>query len=857
MSAVVQDVIHAPSPDKAEIVKALNALFESTDVIELRAFHKGRKRTDAGYFDGDHRDELAEEAKRLSTSGAAVYVALNRLDPQLLGCYANRVEHYAQATATDANIIQRRWLLLDVDPSRPKDTSATEEQLTAAKDCARRCYQALKREHWPEPLAAESGNGMHLLYPLDLPNDTDSRDLIKGALAGLAGRFDRTSVSVDQAVFNAARIVKLYGTVANKGDHTAVAPWRLSRLITKPRRDSVVTPDQLRALHLPHERSVFSLPPYGKSFDLEGFLSRLSTGYRQDAHEGSERYKLDHCPFNAEHGRGEAAIFRKPDGTLGFKCQHNSCADKHWQDLRALIDGPRETRTGPTSGGNHLARSQHRTGSDNAPTGAVEAETIKRLAALTTIEYDRCREKEAKALGIRVATLDAEVARLRPRSESTAETGAAVLFEEPEPWPDPVDGAALLDAIAETLTLHAVLPAHADTAIALWIMLTYTHEAASVCPILELTSPEKRCGKTTVLSLLRRLCHRPLAASNITAAALFRAVEQWQPCLLIDEADTFLRQSDELRGVINSGHTRDTAYVIRTVGEQHEPRRFATWCPKAIACIGGARDTIMDRSIVISMRRKLPTEMVTRLRYGDRYADLVSQCVRWAADHMDTLRGAEPHLTSGLHDRAADNWIPLLAIAEAAGGHWLDRAREAARILSGGEAVEDTSTRVQLLADIHSIFDVRGVDRIRSTELVAALADMEDRPWPEWKNGKPITPTQLAQLLRPFGIVRGTRRDGRDTFKGYYLRQFGDAFSRYLPAQTVTRSQPPFQSHSVGIPSGHTATNVTAAKTQETAPHNGCDRVTAPRRDNGARVWTKPTFEVINREQSEGWSTRI
>ncbi|MBA2410746.1 MAG: DUF3631 domain-containing protein [Gammaproteobacteria bacterium] len=327
--------------------------------------------------------------------------------------------------------------------------------------------------------------------------------------------------------------------------------------------------------------------------------------------------------------------------------------------------------------------------SEDAPTDTIAsaAETIARLAAFSPIEYDRVRQSDADRLNVRVGTLDAEVARLRPQSEPGAEAGAAVLFDELEPWPDPVDGAALLDAIADTMTRHAVLPHHADTAIALWVLLTYTHEAAYVCSILALPSPEKRCGKTTGLSLLRRLYHRPLAA-----AALFRAVEKWQPCLLIDEADTFLRQSDELRGIINSGHTRDTAYVIRTVDEDHEPRRFATWACKAIACIGEARDTIMDRSITISMRRKLPSETVTRLRHSDRFDDLASRCVRWAADHIDGLQRADPDLPGGLHDRAADNWTPLIA-ADAAGGEWPERARKAARILSGA-----TPWRIRLRA---------------------------------------------------------------------------------------------------------------------------------------------------------------
>jgi hypothetical protein len=118
-----------PKPDKAAMRTALNAMFTHDDVIELRALHKGRKRTDAGYFDGDHRETLVNEAARLNASGAAVYVTLNRIDPQLLGRYSNRIQDFASATVTDANVIRRIGLLIDFDPVRPKDTSATPSQL--------------------------------------------------------------------------------------------------------------------------------------------------------------------------------------------------------------------------------------------------------------------------------------------------------------------------------------------------------------------------------------------------------------------------------------------------------------------------------------------------------------------------------------------------------------------------------------------------------------------------------------------------------------------------------------------------------------------------------------------------------
>lgn len=215
----------SPKADKAAILASLSALFAPADIVELRVFHKTRKRTDAGYFDGEHRQELADAALKLNAEGVAVYVTLNQIDPQLLGRYCNRIKDFATATATDANVLRRRWLLLDFDPVRPKDTSATDAQLMAATDRGRACYRLLRDQGWPEPLAGESGNGLHLVYPIDLPNDTTSRDLVKGALSGLAAQFDDAVVTVDQSVFNAGRITKLYA-----------APWRPRATIRRRHR---------------------------------------------------------------------------------------------------------------------------------------------------------------------------------------------------------------------------------------------------------------------------------------------------------------------------------------------------------------------------------------------------------------------------------------------------------------------------------------------------------------------------------------------------------------------------------------------------------------------------------------------
>jgi len=360
--------ITLPAPDAIEIARALSVLFEPNAIVELRAlFTRGRKYVTSGYYDGDHRDDLIREAARLNKDGAAVYVTLNVIDPQLLGRYANRIEDRAAVTTSDANVIRRRWLLIDLDPVRPKDTSATEVQLAASKALGRECFKMLRGEGWPDPVVAWSGNGVHLLYPIDLPNDPETTAIVKGALQGLAQRFNTDGVKLDQSGFNAGRIVKPYGTVANKGDHTPGTPWRVSRIVRAPKREAVVTLDQLRGLAPPAPAHATARDRYAGAFDLDAFLGRLGIGYTQDAYAGGERYKLTHCPFNAEHGFGEAAVFRAADGTLGFDCKHNSCADRRWGDLREMVDGPQSSRR-------EDVRRSHRDSTDNATVGVSGGE---------------------------------------------------------------------------------------------------------------------------------------------------------------------------------------------------------------------------------------------------------------------------------------------------------------------------------------------------------------------------------------------------------------------------------------------------------------------------------------------------
>jgi putative DNA primase/helicase len=413
------------------------------------------------------------------------------------------------------------------------------------------------------------------------------------------------------------------------------------------------------------------------------------------------------------------------------------------------------------------------------------------LAALSPLDYDRKRQKMAESLGVRVGTLDAAVAKLRGETLADTPADAGLIGSWAiESWPELVPGAEILDDLVAVFSRYVVLPAHGARALALWTLHAWAHDAAAVSPLVVLVSPEKRSGKTTTLLLLRYVAPRPLPAANVTAPVLFRAVERWRPTLLVDEADTFLAENAELRGIINSGHVRAMAQTIRCVGDEHEPRTFATWAPKALALIGRLHDTLRDRSIVLEMRRRLRSERVERLR-GDQdaaFADLRRRAARWAADSLEALRVADPELPDALGDRAADNWRPLVAIADLAGGTWPARAREAALALSGEGTTDTESIRTALLADIRAAFEELG-QRITSADLAERLGRMEERPWPEWHRGRPISVRQVANLLRPFGIEPTTIRAGEDRGKGYKVEDFEDVFRRYLPSDPCQRDK--------------------------------------------------------------------
>lgn len=377
--------------------------------------------------------------------------------------------------------------------------------------------------------------------------------------------------------------------------------------------------------------------------------------------------------------------------------------------------------------------------------------------------------------------------RRRAETEATeADTDSEALSADPPPWDTPVDGEELFDDLHAAVLLYVGVPRGGETAAALWLMFAHTLDAHRHSPRLAVTSPTPACGKSTMLALVAALVPRALAASNITTAATFRAIKEWSPTLVIDEADTFLEGNEELRGVLNAGHSRATAFVVRTVGDDHTPRRFPVWSACAIALIGGLPATLESRAIILPMRRLGPVERVEPLHTdpqtvtGGKLLVLHRKLARWAADNLDALRGADPAIPQGFSGRRADNWRPLFAIADRIGGAVPAASRAAAFELDDPNAGQ--TIPVQLLADTRSIFKVYGGDRVSTGMLMTELHRLDGRPWAEFGRGaRPITAGGIAKIFGTFGVSPRTIRTGGDTAKGYLLRDFDDAFGRYLP----------------------------------------------------------------------------
>lgn len=531
--------------------------------------------------------------------------------------------------------------------------------------------------------------------------------------------------------------------------------------------------------------------PY-KEADFVSFRSDKDSGNRRsDGHTGAAHQELERqCSAVAgakEGGRNDTlnrAAFVLGQ-LIGAGALDEGITVQRLSDAARLagLNDPEITQTIESG----LAAGKQKPRQPDDLTEELRAE-IERLATLTPIQYDRERSAAAARLGIRVGTLDQYVERARASSDDAVTgQGSPLNFEAIDPWPEPVEGEQLVADLEKTIRNHVVLSEYQALAVALWIFHVHALDVAEHSPRLHVASPAPRCGKTTLVNTIAALVPKPIHTENITTSALFRIIEKARPTLLLDEADIFLKDNEDMRGALNAGHSR-SGQVIRTVGDDFEPRAFSVWGPVVVAGIGRIPATLEDRSITIGLRRRLPSEKIERLRSNrtGHLEILRRRVARWLVDNRELLTDADPLMPETLGDRAQDNWRPLVAIADAISAALGERVRAAAITLAE-EQVDDENAAIMALADVAAIFEVKKKDRLSSQDLVTELAAIEDRPWAEWRRGQPLSKTSLARLLKPFGIHPKQLRfhpKPHPTIKGYEAAPIREAEARYVDSET-------------------------------------------------------------------------
>lgn len=355
-------------------------------------------------------------------------------------------------------------------------------------------------------------------------------------------------------------------------------------------------------------------------------------------------------------------------------------------------------------------------------------------------------------------------------------------------------GHEVLDAVVAFVLRFSAFPnEHCAPALALWYAHTHIADRLYVTPRLILDSAEPGSGKTRVLEVGQYLVAKPEMTISVTPAAVFRMLVEGPITLLFDEIDAVFNpktggNNEDLRALLNAGYKR-TATVARCVGDAKSMNvtRFPVYAPVALAGIaGGMPATITTRAVTIHMRKRRFDEVVEEFIEEDverEAAPVRVDLESWVHRVADEVAQARPERPDGVRDRAAEIWRPLLALADAAGGHWPETARKACRHFVVEAGPQHVSTGVRLLSDIRDVFTAQKTDRMATAELIRELHAIEDGPWTDLQ-GKPLDSRRLAKELDRYTVRPKDLKVNGKALKGYRIDGDGglaDAWSRYLP----------------------------------------------------------------------------
>jgi len=355
-------------------------------------------------------------------------------------------------------------------------------------------------------------------------------------------------------------------------------------------------------------------------------------------------------------------------------------------------------------------------------------------------------------------------------------------------------GATLLDTVDGFIGRFVAYPSEAArVAHTLWIAHAHLMDVWESTPRVAFLSPEPGSGKSRALEVTEPLVPRPVHAVNTTPAYLFRKVsdEAGPPTILYDEIDTVFgpraKDNEDIRGMLNAGHRRGATAgrcVIR--GKTVDTEELPAYCAVALAGLDDLPDTLMTRSVIVRMRRRAPDEVVEPWRHrrnGPEGESLREQLAAWADTVRESLIGTWPEMPEGIADRDEDVWEALLAVADAAGGQWPERARRSAVALVAASRNRSPSLGVLLLRDLRAVFSDCGESKMSTEDILDRLTSLDESPWANIR-GVELNARGLAQRLGKYGIASKNVRLGDRVVRGYASEDLADAWQRYLPGSS-------------------------------------------------------------------------
>jgi hypothetical protein len=693
-----------------EIRHAAGVLFAPGQVVEVRAFGDGRPRR-SGYF--DDLDALAEKTDALAADPSidGIYWTLNPCNPDLLARHHNTFGS-ARATTTDGGIVCRRWLLVDADPERPSGTSATTDEKAAAFKRADAIAVELEAKGWPAPVRADSGNGVHLLYRVDLPNDADATALIRRCLESLSACFTDTAVKVDVSVSNAARIGRVYGTPNRKGSNMPDRPHRSTMLIAVPDELEPVPVELLQALAAeagePTRATPTGIAPAtgtdGRKpepgIDLRAWLERhserlaeLEITLREKSKVGLRYFaEFDQCPWSKDHTAG-AYIGQADHGGIYARCHHDSCGGQNgrnrWPAFWAFVDPTPEPTATPKP-----KKAKAKNDGDETPKRVLpHFEKDGRLYLDVRDEHGHhwfAHLDDAGELAFSREVIGADGIAILPRElpihQDTGMAAAIVGLPSKEAMEAAavMDPGMLFDAINRHLKKYIDVPDDERELFIYYQFYTWFYRKTRTAPYLRFIADSGK-GKSRIIRGVSDLCFYPVRAAGASSfSGIFRNKERWHGTLVVDESDLQGGADNPVVKYLNLGFEADQPFILSDKNDPSTVHLFDPFGPK-----------------VIGMRQK----------FGDMATE--GRCLSFSP--RETRRRDIPVEVDDAYDEAVT--ILRAHLARFALAHWSDVTTEA---LMDVTAIDVEPRLKQMLRPISLVLSVFPDGEVRLTDYVRA-----------------------------------------------------------------------------------------------------------------------------------------